>query len=171
MQNRSPVQVRCMRGKKKKKEGEVPHISAWLHDHMFVKMQIPRRLPRATHNLSFKKFPRWFWGMAESETPVSGLGRPPAPEPPRVPFFLTCHLSAKRWAPAWYLTSLQCCFLEGGERWRESCLRPALPSALGLESCRCQPRPSWVDSCPPSARPCFLRDPTVQAQSCARFCG
>ena len=32
--------------------------------------------------------------MAESETPVSGLGHPPAPEPPRVPFFLKCHLSA-----------------------------------------------------------------------------
>ena len=75
------------------------------------------------------------------------------------------------WAPARYLTSLQCCFLEGGERWRESCPRPALPSALGLESCCCQPRPPWVDSCPPSARPCFPRDPTVQAQSCAHFCG
>ena len=58
MQNRSPVQVRCMR--QKKKRGEKSHISQPDSVTTFVKMQIPRRLPRATHNLSFKKFPRWF---------------------------------------------------------------------------------------------------------------
>ena len=44
----------------KKKKGEKSHISQPDSVTTFVKMQIPRRLPRATHNLSFKKFPRWF---------------------------------------------------------------------------------------------------------------
>ena len=145
----------------RRKEGEVPLSQPDPVTTCLWKCRFPGASPDPRINLSFKKIPKWFWGVAESETPVSGLGCSPAPVPPRIPFFLTYHLSAKPWASAQYPTSLQCCFLESGGRQRESCLRPSLPSALGLESCCRQPRPPWVDSCPPSARPCFPRDSTV----------
>ena len=49
-----------MHEKKKKKKRGKSHISQPDSMTTFVKIQIPRRLPRAMHNLSFKKFPRWF---------------------------------------------------------------------------------------------------------------